>query len=80
LLISTVAVATCFTNVGRVTDRSLRILVLAATGAGLGFLLMGFLLHVWEVPVLSMLVWLLIGIAVSGPEREMELARNGVRL
>jgi hypothetical protein len=70
LVIVLTAVGTSFATYARLRDPPLRILVLAVAGGGLGFLLMGGFLHVWEVPVLSMLFWFLAGVAVSAPDLE----------
>lgn len=54
----------------RVKDPWLRALTLGSGGAAVGFLLVGLVLHVWEVPVIAAVFWLLVGIAVRAPQLE----------
>jgi hypothetical protein len=57
-------------NYARVRDPWLRTLVLGMAGGAVGFLVIGNVLHAWEVSVLSILFWLLAGIAVRADELE----------
>lgn len=56
----------------KVSDPWLRALTLGAGGGGLGFLLVGLVLHVWEAPVIAAVFWFLVGIAVRAPQLEEE--------
>ncbi len=69
LLATTVA---AFISYGQVKDPWLRALTLGLAGAGVGFIIVGIVLHVWEFTSLSMLFWLLAGIAVRAPTLEAE--------
>lgn len=60
----------------KVKDPWLRALALGAGGGGLGFLLVGLVLHVWEAPVIAAVFWLLVGIAVRGPQLEEQWNRE----
>lgn len=66
------AVVAAFISSSRVRDPWLRTLTLGAAGSGLGFLMVGVVLHVWEFSSLSALFWLLAGIAVRAPRLEAE--------
>jgi len=59
-----VVVFTGFATYLRIRDFWLRTLTLGIAGGAIGFLVIGNFLHAWENTVLSMLVWLLAGIAV----------------
>jgi O-antigen ligase len=69
--------AQCLINYFRLKDLWLRRLSLMIVGTCIGFLIIGNLLHAWENTVLSMLIWLLAGIAVRAPELEREWAAGG---
>jgi len=56
----------------RVQDENLRRIALAVLGGSLGFLVLGNMLSVWEVPVISMAFWLLAGIAVGARDTEAD--------
>jgi hypothetical protein len=58
----------------QVRDPWLRVLTLGTGGAAIGFMLVGFVLHVWEAPVIAAAFWLLLGIAVRAPQMEREWA------
>lgn len=60
----------------KVKDSWLRALALGAGGGGMGFLLVGLVLHVWEAPVIAAVFWLLVGIAVRAPQLEEEWIRE----
>jgi hypothetical protein len=57
-------------------DFWLRVLTLGVAGGALGFLIVGNFLHAWENTVLSMLVWMLAGMAVRAPDLELAAGRN----
>ena len=61
-----------FLSFRRVKDTNLRRVSLAVLGGSLGFLVLGNMLSVWEVPVLSMAFWLLAGVAVGARETELD--------
>jgi len=69
LLATTVA---AFISYGQVKDPWLRALTIGLAGASVGFIIVGIVLHVWEFTSLSMLFWLLAGIAVRAPTLEAE--------
>ena len=56
----------------QVSDPWLRALTIGTAGSGLGFLIVGAVLHVWEFSALSALFWLMAGIAVRAPRLEAE--------
>ena len=56
----------------RVHDPWLRILTLGVAGGGIGFLVEGNALHVWDNTVLSLLFWLLVGLAMRARELEAD--------
>ncbi len=62
----------------KLKDPWLRALTLGTAGAGLGVLLVGIVLHVWQAPVLAGFYWLLVGIAVRSPELEKQWEREEV--
>lgn len=62
----------CFRASFQVKDVWLRVLTLGMGGAAVAFLVVGNLLHAFEVPVLSILFWLLGGIAARAPELETD--------
>jgi hypothetical protein len=64
----------CFRASFRVKDVWLRVITLGMGGAAVAFLVVGNLLHAFEVPVLSILFWLLGGIAARAPELEVDPA------
>jgi hypothetical protein len=68
LLVSIMPLAAFF----RCRDPWLRALTLGVGGAGLGFALVGIVLHVWEAPVIAAAFWLLAGVAVRAPDMERE--------
>ncbi len=70
------ATAGAFISYLKVKDPWLRALTLGIAGAGVGFILVGVVLHVWEVTPLSMLFWLLVGIALRAPSLEKEWAET----
>jgi hypothetical protein len=61
-----------FRSFRRVKDIELQRISLVVLGGSLGFLVLGNMLSVWEVPVLSMAFWLLAGIAVGARETEFD--------
>jgi hypothetical protein len=61
-----------FRSFRRVNDIGLRRLSLVVLGGSLGYLVLGNMLSVWEVPVLSMAFWLLAGIAVGARESDVD--------
>jgi hypothetical protein len=75
VIIST-ATVTAFVMFRRVRDPWLRVITLTTAGAGVGFMIVGAVLHVWEVPVMAALFWLFVGLSVSAPatERSLNLA------
>jgi hypothetical protein len=77
ILLGTVGAA--FISYGKVKDPWLRALTLGVAGSGLGFILVGFVLHVWEFTTLSELFWLMAGIAICAPrlEAQWEAAEGG---
>lgn len=60
----------------KLKDPWLRALALGAGGAGIGYLLVGLVLHVWEAPVIAAVFWLLVGIAVRAPQLEAQWDRE----
>ena len=79
ILYSLVIVAATVTPLlaySKLRDPWLRALALGAGGAGVGFLLVGVVLHVWEAPVIAAVFWLLIGIAVRGQQLEEQWAQE----
>jgi O-Antigen ligase len=56
----------------RIKDPWLKALTVGAGGAGVGFILVGAVLHVWEVTPLSMLFWMMMGIAHRASDLESE--------
>ena len=62
----------CFRASFRVKDVWLRVVTLGMGGAAVAFLVVGNLLHAFEVPVLSILFWLLGGIATRARELETD--------
>jgi hypothetical protein len=73
------AVTLAFISFGKVNDPWLRALTIGTAGSGLGFMMVGAVLHVWEFSSLSALFWLMAGIAVRAPrlEAEWEAAEGG---
>lgn len=65
-------VVAAFISSTKVRDPWLRTLTIGAAGSGLGFLMVGVVLHVWEFSSLSALFWLMAGIAVRAPRLEAE--------
>lgn len=61
-----------FLSFRKVKDLALRRLSLVVLGGSLGYLVLGNMLSVWEVPVLSMAFWLLAGIAVGARETDAD--------
>jgi hypothetical protein len=61
-----------FREYTRVHDPWLRILTLGVAGGGVGFLVEGNALHVWDNTVLSLLFWLLVGLAMRARDFEVE--------
>lgn len=74
----TAAVVAAFVSSTKVRDPWLHALTIGCAGSGLGFLMVGVVLHVWEFSSLSALFWLMTGVAVRGPrlEAEWEAAEN----
>ena len=72
LLCVAVLAIVCFRAAFQVKDVWLRVITLGMGGAAVGFLVVGNLLHAFEVPVLSILFWLLGGIAARAPELEAD--------
>jgi formate/nitrite transporter FocA (FNT family) len=66
LFITSLVLATAGAFRGYLTVHNLwlRVLTLTTGGAGVGFLFVGAVLHVWDVALLSSTVWLLAGISV----------------
>lgn len=56
----------------RLKDVWLRVLTLTMTGGGLGFLVVGNTLHAFEVPIISMLFWVLAGLVVRARELDQD--------
>ena len=56
----------------RVRDLALMRVCLAVAGGSVGFLILGNMLHAWEVLVVSMAFWLLAGIAVGARETDAD--------
>jgi hypothetical protein len=56
----------------RVRDPGLRRIALTVLGASVGFLVLGNMLSVWEVPVISIAFWLLAGVAVGARETDSD--------
>jgi O-Antigen ligase len=65
-----------FTSAPKVKDLWLKALTVGAGGAGVGFILVGAVLHVWEVTPLSMLFWMMMGIAHRASDLESEWEEN----
>jgi hypothetical protein len=70
LVVSVVTIATCLAVYFRIHDNWLRALVLGVLGGQLGLLLVGNFLHSWENTVLSMMFWLLTGVAIGADRLE----------
>jgi hypothetical protein len=60
----------------KVRDPWLKALALGAGGGGMGFLLVGLVLHVWEAPVIAAVFWLFVGIATRAPQLEEQWIRE----
>jgi hypothetical protein len=61
-----------FASYLRVRDLALARVCLAVVGGSVGFLIVGNMLHAWEVPVIAMAFWLLAGIAVGARETDRD--------
>lgn len=72
--ISLIGGGIAFAAYTRLHDVELRRIALVTATGSVGFVLLASVLHAWEVPVLAMSFWLLVGITASGVERERELA------
>lgn len=66
-----VAIA-AFSGFLRVRDLALARVCLAVAGGSVGFLIVGNMLHAWEVPVVAMAFWLLAGVAVGATETDVD--------
>jgi hypothetical protein len=67
-----VTVVASLISTTQIRDPWLRALTIGTAGSGLGFLLVGVVLHVWEFSSLSALFWLMAGITVRAPRLEAE--------
>lgn len=72
ILILLTATTGAFISYLKLKDPWLRALTLGVAGAGVGFILMGAIHHVWWMSVLSVVFWLMMGIAVRAPQLERE--------
>ncbi len=72
LAISIVVAIEALTSFWRVRDLALSRLCLAAAGGSVGFIVLGNMLHVWEVLVVAMAFWLLAGVAVGARETDTD--------
>jgi hypothetical protein len=72
LAISVGTAIEAYASFRRVRDLSLSRVCLAVTGGSVGFLIVGNMLHAWEVPVVAMAFWLLAGVAVGARERDRD--------
>jgi hypothetical protein len=59
----------------RVKHTELSVLTLMATGIGLSYIMVGAVLHVWDLTPLSMIIWLILGICVGAVDLDKKWSR-----
>jgi hypothetical protein len=74
LALSVLVAVEAFVSFLRVRDLSLSRVCLAVVGGSIGFLIVGNMLHAWEVPVIAMAFWLLAGVAVGARDTDADPA------
>jgi hypothetical protein len=77
LALSVVVAVEAFVSYLRVRDLSLARVCLAVVGGSIGFLIVGNMLHAWEVPVIAMAFWLLAGVAAGARDTDADPAYAG---